>query len=73
MNEGLTGLNDTRVINDRMFIFGWTIPLMITNENYFSQYLIITFLIKKEITINQLTEHCFWQMHTISVSQLHII
>ncbi len=39
------GFGTTRgwVINDRMFIFVWTIPLMITNENYFSQYLIKCF------------------------------
>ncbi len=29
MKEGLTGLDDKRVINDRIFIFEWTIPLSI--------------------------------------------
>ncbi len=39
MNGGLTGLDrhEGKVINDRIFIFGWTIPLIVTLADLFVQ------------------------------------
>ncbi len=54
MNERLTGLerhegNDMRVINDKILIFGWTIPLSINTLGYFNKL--------RKTSINH--QHCY--------------
>jgi len=53
MNEGLAGLerHEGDKINDRMFIFGWTIPLTSTSLNWVpTAYRISLFYFFTELT-----------------------
>ncbi len=47
MNKGLTGLERHESINDRIFIFGWSIPLTLTLSLYPSSKLLtfVSFLV----------------------------